>query len=255
MPPATVAYMVWAMKKLIAGNWKMNGNLAEAVALAQGIAPVAGVDFCVCPPFVHLGAVRGVLPPHLALGAQDCSERANGAYTGDVSAAMLADLGCRYVIIGHSERRQYHGETDILVKAKAEAAISTGLTVILCVGETDAQRVAGQADIVVAAQLRDGLPANAGSDTLVIAYEPVWAIGTGKVPEIQDVRAMHALIRRVLKEKLDNSAMVRILYGGSVKPDNAGALLTVENVDGALVGGASLKADTFAAIAKAVANA
>lgn len=233
----------------------MNGDLASALTLTREIA--AGVidspgllqtcDFLICPPFVHLARVRANLgqPPLIMIGAQDCSERENGAYTGDVSAAMLADCGCGAVILGHSERRQYHGETSALVAAKAGRAHKAGLLALICVGEVEAEREAGQHFDVVAKQLAESLPAGASPDNTVIAYEPVWAIGTGKTATPDDVRAMHAFIR----EKVGN---MRILYGGSVKPDNAADLFATENVDGALIGGASLKADQYLSIAKAV---
>lgn len=244
------------MKKLIAGNWKMNGTLREALGLAEALSAQIGadlaaqVDFCVCPPFIHIGAVGVSLSPLIALGGQDCSETGNGAYTGDVSAAMLKDIGCRYVILGHSERRQYHGEIDALISKKAEKAHESGLISIICVGETEAQRESGKAEAVVIEQLKGSIPPSGNSSNMVIAYEPVWAIGTGKTPTAEDVAAIHAVIRKTLQEKLDNSGAIRILYGGSVKPENAATLLCLPNVDGALVGGASLKADQFLAIAK-----
>lgn len=244
------------MKKLIAGNWKMNGTLREALSLTealstQGNADLAEqVDFCVCPPFVHIGAVGVSLSPLVALGGQDCSETGNGAYTGDISAAMLKDIGCRYVILGHSERRQYHGETDDLIARKAKKAHEAGLVTIICVGETEAQRDLGKAEAVVIEQVNGSIPTSSNYENIVIAYEPVWAIGTGKTPTAEDVAVIHAVIRKTLQEKLDNSDAIRILYGGSVKPENAATLLCLPNVDGALVGGASLKAEQFLAIAR-----
>jgi triosephosphate isomerase len=241
------------MKKLIVGNWKMNGDLGSALTLTREI--VAGVgdallqhcDVLICPPFVHLARVRANLgpDPKIMLGAQDCSERDNGAVTGDVSAAMLADCGCGAVILGHSERRQFHAESSALVAAKSGRAHDAGLLAIICVGEIEAERETGKHFDVVAAQLEGSLPKGATVQNTVIAYEPVWAIGTGKTATPEDVRAMHAFIR----EKIGN---LRILYGGSVKPDNAAALFATENVDGALIGGASLKAEQYLAIAKAV---
>jgi triosephosphate isomerase len=249
------------MKKLIAGNWKMNGTLQGASALATAVLEKIGetpalresVDFCICPPFLHLSAVKSRLADNggVELGAQDCSVQSNGAYTGDVSAEMLADIGCRYVILGHSERRQYHGETDATVAAKAVKAHACGLITIICVGETERERESGLAEGVVGDQIRKSLPASSNADNTVIAYEPVWAIGTGKTPTSEDVKAMHHFIRGVLKEKLDNPDSIRILYGGSVKPENAAVLLNIENVNGALIGGASLKAEQFLAIAAA----
>lgn len=240
------------MKKLIAGNWKMNGTLDSARALIAGIE--AGLtpdvmntcDFVICPPFPHLmtAAQRG---PGLALGAQDCSAHENGAYTGDVSAAMLKDLGCTYVILGHSERRQYFHETDEGVAIKAAKAHAAGLITIICVGETEEQREQGAQEQIVADQLKGSLPIGYDETNTVIAYEPVWAIGTGKTATAQDIAAMHAFIRKQV-----GSDKMRILYGGSMKPGNAAEILATPNVDGGLIGGASLKADDFLAIAKAV---
>ncbi len=231
----------------------MNGDLGAALTLTRDI--VAGVDdallqkcdFLVCPPFVHLARVRANLgaDPKIMLGAQDCSERDNGAFTGDISAAMLADCGCGAVILGHSERRQHHGETNALVAAKAAMAHRAGMVAVICVGESEAERGLSQHFDVVAAQLSESIPAGAAADNTVIAYEPVWAIGTGKTATPEDVRAMHEFIRK----KVGN---LRILYGGSVKPDNAAALFATENVDGALIGGASLKAEQYLSIAKGV---
>ncbi|MBI2234748.1 MAG: triose-phosphate isomerase [Micavibrio aeruginosavorus] len=241
-------------KKLIAGNWKMNGDLASALALTRGI--VEGVnadpgllqrcDVLICPPFVHLARVRANLgqPPLVMLGAQDCSERENGAVTGDISAAMLADCGCGAVILGHSERRQFHQESDALIAAKAGKAHAAGLIAVICVGESESQRAAGTHFEVVAAQLKGALPASMTPENTVIAYEPVWAIGTGKTATPEDVREMHAFIRK-------SAGSARILYGGSVKPENAAELFKTENVDGALIGGASLKAEQYLSIAKA----
>lgn len=247
------------MKKLIAGNWKMNGSLDEVTALMNAINDglkarpelTAKADFVVNPSFVHIALAQSMLPAGVALGAQDCSFRPNGAFTGDVSAKMLQDAGCQYVILGHSERRQHHHETSEMVAAKALAAHEADLKTIICVGETEEEREAGRQDAVVIDQLRKSLPDKVRVDNTVIAYEPVWAIGTGKTPTPEDVEAIHATIRACLKEKLDNPESLRILYGGSVKPENAGTLLKIANVDGALIGGASLKADQFLAIAAA----
>ena len=244
------------MKKLIAGNWKMNGNLATARTLTAGIvdgikqdeALLDRCDFLISPPFLHLSGVRAAIDhAHgpVMLAAQDCSERDNGAFTGDISAAMLADCGVQAVILGHSERRQFHGESDALVAAKAARAHQAGLMAIICVGEIEAEREAGAHFDVVGRQLAGSLPEGANLENAVIAYEPVWAIGTGKTATPDDVAAMHRFIR----EKIGN---LRILYGGSVKPENAEGLFSTENVDGALIGGASLKADQFLGIAKAV---
>lgn len=242
------------MKKLVAGNWKMNGTLAEAVSLAKNISALDGVDICVCPAFIHLSVVKDNLASGVFLGAQNSSRFKNGAFTGDVSAEMLKDIGAHYVILGHSERRQHYSATDEMICAQAELAHKAGLVTIICVGETEAERLSDKAEGVVGAMLKASLPDTANAENTVIAYEPVWAIGTGKTATPEDVRSMHLFIRNILKEKLDNSAAIRILYGGSVKPDNAHELLHIDNVDGALVGGASLKSDQFMAIAKAAAS-
>ena len=239
-------------RKLIAGNWKMNGLKAEGVALAQDVAErlaAAGpiqVDVLVCPPATLIWPVtEAVAGTGLAVGGQDCHIQASGAYTGDISAAMLAEAGCGYVIVGHSERRQTHDETDALIAAKAAAAHAAGLVAIICVGETDAERDRGEAGLVVGRQLAGSIPASATAANTVIAYEPVWAIGTGRTATPADVAQIHALIREALVRRLNTGATVRILYGGSVKPSNARELMAVPDVDGALVGGASLKADEF----------
>lgn len=239
------------MKKLIAGNWKMNGTVTEAVALASQIEGTGGVDICVCPPFLHLSAVKENLGAGVSLGAQNASNFKNGAYTGDISSAMLKDIGCEYVILGHSERRQYYNATDELIADQAVMVHGEGLITIICVGETEDERAAGQAETVVKSQLLNSLPSCATAENTIIAYEPVWAIGTGKTATSDDVQSMHGFIRETLKEKLDNSDSVRILYGGSVKPENARDLLHLPNVNGALVGGASLKSDQFMAIVEA----
>lgn len=248
--------MTPGVRPLIAGNWKMHGTLAEATALARGVAagPAAGADLLVCPPFPHLAAVSEALRgSHVALGAQDCHAAAKGAHTGDVSAPMLKDVGARFVILGHSERRADHGESDAVVKAKAEAALAEGLVPLVCVGESEAQRLAGEAEAVVAGQLAGSLPAGFAAAGGVVAYEPVWAIGTGRTPTEADIAAMHARIRAELEQSFGEAgAALRILYGGSVKPGNAQAILALPHVDGALVGGASLKAEDFLGIAGAV---
>ena len=247
------------MKKLIAGNWKMNGTLDGAQKLAESVEDAihasSGIleacDFVVCPPYLHLEKVKEKLQL-CALGAQDCSEKDNGAFTGDVSATMLKEVGASYVILGHSERRQYHGENDALIAAKARVANESGLITIICVGETEGQREAGDELSIVSQQLNGSLPDGATASNTVIAYEPVWAIGTGKTATAGDIRAMHAFIRKTLSEKLADGAKLRILYGGSVKPSNAEEIFGVENVDGALIGGASLKAEDFMGIAQSV---
>ncbi|CAO3406740.1 triose-phosphate isomerase [Azospirillum largimobile] len=247
-----------ARRKLIAGNWKMNGLKADGLDLAsdlagrlKGAGPVA-FDMLVCPPFPLLFPVgEAIADSPLALGGQDCAPKTSGAHTGDVAPTMLKDAGCRFVILGHSERRADHGESDAVVNAKAVAAHKEGLVAIICVGETEAQRDAGQANAVVSGQLAGSIPAGSDAENTVIAYEPVWAIGTGKTATPDDVMAMHAHIRAELAGKIADPDKVRILYGGSVKPGNAAELMAVDNVDGALVGGASLKADDFWGIATA----
>jgi triosephosphate isomerase len=244
------------IRPLVAGNWKMNGNLAMASALIGALKAKQGhVDLLVCPPFPYLAAVGAALAgSKLALGAQDCHANASGAHTGDVAAPMLADLGCRYVILGHSERRTDHGESSAVVAAKAKAALAAGLTAIICVGETEAQRNAGEELKVVEKQIVESIPSEANAGNAVIAYEPVWAIGTGKTPTTADVEAMHRHIRALLKSRVTGGAEIRILYGGSVKPSNAAELMAVAEVNGALVGGASLKAEDFWAIAEGAAK-
>jgi triosephosphate isomerase (TIM) len=241
------------MRQLIAGNWKMNGLSAEAAAIVTPLrAGATGLacDLLVCPPFTQIASVAHVLVGSLvAVGGQDCHVNDKGAHTGDISAAMLRDAGATWVILGHSERRHDHHETDALIQAKTNAAVAAGLTPIVCVGETDAQRNASEHNATVGAQLAGSLPpAFAG----VIAYEPVWAIGTGKTATEDDVAAMHLFIRNTLVQQLGpNGEAIRILYGGSVRPANAASLLAVPHVGGALVGGASLNAPDFLGIAKA----
>ncbi|HTW71202.1 MAG TPA: triose-phosphate isomerase [Acetobacteraceae bacterium] len=241
------------MPQLIAGNWKMHGLTADAAALAKGVAAGAAGLACellVCPPFVHLPAVAPLLAGSpVALGGQDCHQSKQGAHTGDISAAMLRDAGARWVIVGHSERRQNHGETDELVREKVLAAVDAGLTPIVCVGETADQRAGGQETEVIGWQIAGSLPK---PFTGVVAYEPVWAIGSGKNATEQDVAIMHAFIREELVRQFGDAGQeMRILYGGSVRPQNAADLLAVPHVGGALVGGASLKAEDFLAIARA----
>ena len=241
------------MRQLIAGNWKMNGLLAEAMALSKHVAAGAGglpCDLLVCPPATVIRPVADRLAgTNVGVGGQDCHEAASGAHTGDVSAAMLRDAGATWVILGHSERRSFHAETDGLVRAKVAAAVAAGLAPIVCVGETEAERLAGRQEAVVGAQLAGSLP---GHFAGVVAYEPVWAIGTGRTPTEDDVAAMHGFIRATLLGQLgERGRWVRILYGGSVKPANAASLLALPEVGGALVGGASLVAADFLAIAGA----
>ena len=246
------------LRPLIAGNWKMNASRAQTEALIQDLkgrlaskADIAA-DLLVCPPAPYV-AQTAVLTAGsgIAVGGQDCHTKQSGAYTGDVAAAMLADCGCRYVIVGHSERRADHGESSELVAAKAKAAHEAGLIAIVCVGETEAERDRGATLNVISSQLEGSVPADAEATNLVIAYEPVWAIGTGRTPTPEDVATVHAHIRGLLKAWFKDGAEMRVLYGGSVKGSNAGSLMTVPEVNGALVGGASLKADEFWAIAAA----
>lgn len=241
---------------LIAGNWKMNGLRADGCALARAVADGAGgvgVELLVCPPATLLAPVADALDGSpVRLGGQDCHAAEKGAHTGDLAAAMLADIGCAYVIVGHSERRQDHDETDAAVRAKAEAAHAAGLTAIVCVGETEQEREAGRALDVVAGQIQGSLPAAADAANTVVAYEPVWAIGTGRTPTPDEIQAVHAHARSSIAGSLGDAVAgaVRILYGGSVKPDNAMEFMKLSDVDGALVGGASLAADGFLAIAQ-----
>ena len=245
-----------AIRPLIAGNWKMNGlkaSSAEFEAMLAGASAVAArADLLVCPPATLIAAfaekARG--SKTLAIGGQDCHPKASGANTGDIAAEMLADAGASAVIVGHSERRADHGETDVLVRQKAEAVWRAGLTAIVCIGETQHQRDSGQALDICRGQLSLSLPDKAKADNLVVAYEPVWAIGTGLTPTVGDVEQIHWLIRDLLIARFSSEgAKIRILYGGSVKPSNANELMAVANVNGALVGGASLKAADFLAIA------
>ncbi len=245
-----------AVRSLIAGNWKMNLLKSEGVALASALADYMkaerGFDMVVCPPAQLLGPVSACLAgSRLGLGGQDCHTKVSGAHTGDISAAMLADIGCGCVIVGHSERRADHKESDAMVRAKAEAAHAAGLIAIICVGETAAERDAGKASAVVDAQLRGSLPEGASAANTVVAYEPVWAIGTGKTATTADIAEIHAHARAVLQQIAGGGAEMRILYGGSVKPGNAREILAVPNVGGALVGGASLIEADFRAIAEA----
>ena len=249
-------------RALIAGNWKMNGSRAQTRALVQDLKarlaakPGIAADLLVCPPAPYLAqAVALTAGSGIAVGGQDCHTKQSGAHTGDTSAAMLADCGCRYVIVGHSERRADHGESSELVAAKAKAAHEAGLIAIVCVGETEAERDRGATLEVISSQLEGSVPADAEAANLVIAYEPVWAIGTGRTPTPEDVAAVHAHIRGLLKAWFKDGAEMRILYGGSVKGSNAGSLMHVPEVNGALVGGASLKAAEFWAIALAAAAA
>ncbi|HVJ33476.1 MAG TPA: triose-phosphate isomerase [Terriglobia bacterium] len=246
------------VRPLAAGNWKMNGTRQFTQDLVRGLAENAvaagaglAADILVCPPFPYLETAVAEAAGRLAVGGQDCHAKTAGAHTGDVAAVMLADLGCRYVILGHSERRADHGETSAEVQAKAAAALAASLTAIVCVGETEAERDRGDTIKVVEKQLLESIPAGASAGNLVIAYEPVWAIGTGRTPTVGDVEAVHGAIRRLLEGKLADGGLVRILYGGSVKPANAAELMAIPHVNGALVGGASLKVEDFWAIVTA----
>lgn len=247
--------------KLIVGNWKMNGLTADShdraavlVGMMKGHKSLS-FQMVLCPPATVIGrvalALKGSAIRH---GGQDCHDQISGAYTGNISAAMLKDMGCTHVILGHSERRQQHKETSEVVAAKAKAAHAAGLVAIICVGELDSERTAGHADEVVSTQLKLSVPPTATSENTVVAYEPVWAIGTGKTASHDDIRHMHALIRTKISAKVGKGAWLPILYGGSVKGGNAGEILHLPNVDGVLVGGASLKAEEFWAIAKASAE-
>jgi triosephosphate isomerase len=246
-------------RPLVAGNWKMNGLRASAKVFDEVREGYSGalaknVDLLVCPPatLLHVFAVTSV-GSGIMVGAQDCHVKASGAYTGDISAEMIQDSGGQYVILGHSERRQYHHETNELVCEKASAAHRAGLTAVVCIGETREEREAGKAIAVVREQLKGSVPQNSTSANLIIAYEPVWAIGTGLTPTVADIAEIHGVIREDLAALVGakEQKLVRILYGGSVKPSNAKELLGIANVDGALVGGASLVASDFLAIANA----
>jgi triosephosphate isomerase len=245
--------------KLVAGNWKMHGtsaDLAEVTAVAERARAVEGkVEVALCLPatLIHRAAEA---VPGLSIGAQDIHMADKGAHTGDICAAMLHDAGATLTIVGHSERRDAHREDDACVRAKAEAGLRSGRGVILCVGESDAEREAGRAVAVVTEQLRASLPREGATpETFAVAYEPIWAIGTGKVPSVEDIAEMHGALRRTLREQLGEAgAGVRILYGGSVKASNAAEIFAVPDVDGALVGGASLKAADFLPIVEAAAQ-
>ena len=243
-------------RKLVVGNWKMNGHRAGNAELLSGVmaARPFGCDVAVCPPFPYLVETAATLAAtDVRWGAQDCSTHEQGAYTGEVSAAMLSDCGCRYAIVGHSERRAYHAESDALVARKAQAALSRGITPIVCVGETLEQRDAGQTEAVVKRQLAAviaQLTHCAGE--IVVAYEPVWAIGTGRTATPEQAQQVHAVLRAQLHAATgDRANVMRILYGGSVKPDNAKELFAQPDIDGGLIGGAALKAADFVAICRA----
>lgn len=245
-------------QRYIVGNWKMNGTRAmlnEARAIDRAAARLPKVQVAVAPPATLVFRTRDAVEI-IGVGGQDCHVEESGAFTGDISATMLKDAGADFAIVGHSERRAMHGESDEVVKAKAEAALAAGLSVIVCVGETEAQRDAGKAEAIVAAQVEGSVPRSDNAvEKLSVAYEPVWAIGTGRVPSTDDVAKMHARIRQTLVSIYGEAgAGVRILYGGSVKAENAAELLSVDEVGGALVGGASLSAESFLAIVGAAAS-
>ena len=244
-----------APRKLAAGNWKMNGDLAaldQIDALAKAHAD-AKCDILICPPALLVYAAhRRAADSIVSIGGQDCHAQVSGAHTGDISAEQLKDVGADYVILGHSERRADHHETDEQVAAKAKAAHAAGLVAIICVGETEGQRDAGETLSVIANQLAGSVPAGSDAANTVIAYEPVWAIGTGRTPTNEQIAEVHALMRDKLQGVVGNADDVRLLYGGSVKPSNAAEIFAIANVDGALVGGASLKASDFGAIIQAL---
>lgn len=242
------------MRFLIAGNWKMNGSrtmLAELDRIAQAAAACEGVDVAIAPPFTLLSDAQ-TRAGEIWIGGQDCHQAAKGAHTGSISADMLAELGARFVICGHSERRAEYGESDSLVQAKAQAAQAAGLIAVVCVGEDEPERDAGRAVPVVAGELDGSVPPASNADNLVVSYEPAWAIGTGRTPTEAEICEMHLMIRAKLIQMLgDEGVRVRILYGGSVTPDNAARILACEEVNGALIGGASLTAEKFVPIVRA----
>jgi len=247
------------MRKLAAGNWKMNGTTAALAEVSALLAahPAPACEMLLCPPATLIAqmaaAARGSV---LRVGGQDCHARAAGAHTGDISAPMLVDAGASHVILGHSERRADHFESDAMVRAKAEAALTAGLVAVICVGESEAQHDAGQTLAVIGAQLAGSVPNAASAANLVIAYEPIWAIGSGRTPTLAEIEQVHGAIRARLTARFGTAATgIRLLYGGSVKPSNAAEIFAVPEVNGALVGGASLKAADFGAIVAALAAA
>lgn len=247
------------MRKLAAGNWKMNGVTAAVgeIAVLAAAHPAPACDVLICPPATLIAQMaQAARDTPVMVGGQDCHPKTSGAHTGDISAAMLRDAGATHVILGHSERRTDHLEPDELVQAKATAAQAAGLTAIICIGETEAQRDAGDTLPVLAAQLDGSVPATGPARQLVIAYEPIWAIGTGRTPSLDEIAQVHAFLRDRLTARIGEAAVdVPLLYGGSVKPDNAAGIFALPNVDGALVGGASLKAADFGAIVAALSAA
>ncbi|QJD15502.1 triose-phosphate isomerase [Paracoccus sanguinis] len=244
-----------APRKLAAGNWKMNGTRAALAEIAPLAPQAGGVDVLICPPATLVAAMAEAAPKGIAVGGQDCHAEASGAHTGDIAAEQLRDAGASHVIVGHSERRTDHAETDAQVAAKATAAHRAGLVAVICVGETEAQRDADETLAVIAAQLAGSVPEGATAANTVIAYEPVWAIGTGRTPTVEQIAEVHAAMRKALSDRLADGAEMTLLYGGSVKPGNAAEIFAIANVDGALVGGASLKAADFGPIVAALAAA
>ncbi len=241
-----------ARTKFVAGNWKMNGtraSLAELQAIGAGLAS-STCDVAICPPFTLIGEAVGLADgTRMSIGGQDCHAKASGAHTGDISAEMLKDIGASLVIVGHSERRTDHRESDADVRSKAEAAWRAGLLAVVCIGETEAERRSGETNAVLSRQIEGSVPEGASAENLVVAYEPVWAIGTGLTPSLDDILDAHTHIRSELTRLLGEVATrVRVLYGGSVKPSNAAEIMALDGVDGALVGGASLKAVDFLGI-------
>lgn len=243
-----------APKKLAAGNWKMNGVTAALAELDMLAGRENGCDVLICPPATLITAAVAHAG-EIAIGGQDCHARESGAHTGDVSAAMLRDAGASHVILGHSERRADHGETDAAVSAKAVAAHQAGLITVICVGETEAERDGGETLEVIARQLAGSVPDCANAANTVIAYEPVWAIGTGRTPNSDQIAEVHALMRETLSRRFGDGGEFSLLYGGSVKPGNAAEIFAISHVNGALVGGASLKASDFGPIIDALAQA
>lgn len=249
------------MKKLIIGNWKMNGSLDDAKHLIADVVNtifkqtelLEKAEFVVCPPYLFIPAVRHAITTVdlVTFGAQDCSVFENGAYTGDISAQMLADSECKWVILGHSERRSHQGEGSDIILKKVQQVHKTDMTAVVCIGETEDERKSGSHEDVIAQQLKSSLPDSVSADNAVIAYEPVWAIGTGNHARSADIKDMHAFIHEQLKDRFSDGEKIRILYGGSMKPENAADILSVPHVDGGLIGGASLDAESFVQIADA----
>ncbi|UFS66773.1 triose-phosphate isomerase [Paracoccus denitrificans] len=246
-----------APRKLAAGNWKMNGTLAALAEIDRLLAdhPAPGCEVLICPPATLIHPMAARSQGRIAVGGQDCHAKTSGAHTGDIAAAQLRDAGASHVILGHSERRTDHAETDEQVRAKATAAHEAGLVAVICVGETEAQRDAGQTLDVISAQLAGSVPDGATAANTVIAYEPVWAIGTGRTPTSDQIAEVHALMRQRLSARFADGADIALLYGGSVKPGNAAEIFAIPHVNGALVGGASLKAEDFGPIIAALSAA